>query len=638
MPARRPFRRISKTATLLMAASAVCTMPAVADGPLSPLDLGADAAAHNMEFSVGWHSPKQMKYTGLTTDQQADFVDSVASTFTAMQGMRINELLRTPEEYGNGSVENYNIFWLNRLIDELIIERGMEARLHALFYTPPPWMRDRQAGTVAEDWETLRVAMHRYATETVTYVNDRVEAATGEDPVIQWDVINETVTDSEYGQVVTLPTGDQATFFNRLWFRASKFAGPSGADDAPGPDHVKEVLRWTRNADANDVLIVNEALGPNRKIDKQDDFYNLIRWIKSAPDTPLDAVGLQFHIHMDEEDPDWQQLDEYLADLSALGVDIYITELDVKLPLALQDATAAEKEEAFLKQAELYREVTNLALRHPAVKQINIWGWTDEVTWKDRDEVIFFGKEEGYTPKPAAHYIRWALRNYPKATPRPDHLWKFDDFYDTNNRGFSYRTLEASRSGNVAVGSEPRAVGSGSLYLDGYSGLRLDGEDLDGREVEQIAAAFWFKADRLGGNRILLDLGGRENGLTIRLNDDQIQARIIGKTDGRVDPRTVEFGGIEMARWYHVVVSYADGDLTLQIDGADEHAAISSGDPIETIQLQKAGAIGESYERNGFNNGKFQFFEGHVDDVRLYMEEGLSLEDGKKLAAMRWVD
>ena len=640
MPSRFRNAALRRPLTVaLLAASAVLTSHAAAAPHAAEIDLGVDAAAHNMQFSLGWHSPKQMGTLGTNTDQQADFIASAASAFTSMQGMRINELLRTPQEYGTGDPATYNRFWLDRMIDELIIGRGMEARMHVLLYTPPPWMKERQAGTPAGSWEGLRHAMRTFVTNTMQYTNNRVKAATGEDPVIQWDVVNEAVTDSQFASLETLPTGDQAHFFRRLWFRASKFAGPSGPGLAPGPDHLKEALRWARDADGNDVLIINEALGPNRKRDKEDDFYNVIRWIKSDPGTPLDAVGLQFHIDMDEEDPDWDHLDNYLDSLAALGVDIYITELDVKLPLALQGKPIAELGEAFEKQALLYRDLTNLALRHPAVKQINVWGWTDDVTWKYRNEVIFHGRALDFAPKPAAHYIRWAFRNYPEATPRPDHHWKFDDPSDLNNRGFTYKRLAAEPAGKPKPGSPSRAVGSGSLYLDGSSSVRMDGPDVSDQEVEAFSVALWFKAEASTGNRVLLGLGGREHGITLRLSDsNRLQARIIGRTDGKRDDRTVDVPGIQIDRWYHVVVAYDDGDLTLQLDGADHFAEQEAGLPIEQIRFDKPGAVGESFNRNAFNNGKYQYFKGWIDDVRLYTGEALSIEDGKKLHQMQWRD
>jgi endo-1,4-beta-xylanase len=93
---------------------------------------------------------------------------------------------------------------------------------------------------------------------------------------------------------------------------------------------------------------------------------------------PIDGVGIQAHI-VDLEARDLATLEANLARLSALGLQVHITEMDVGLPV---DARGRVTDPAALqRQAEIYRRVAEACFRQPGCTAFQTWGFTDKYTW-----------------------------------------------------------------------------------------------------------------------------------------------------------------------------------------------------------------------------------------------------------------
>jgi endo-1,4-beta-xylanase len=99
----------------------------------------------------------------------------------------------------------------------------------------------------------------------------------------------------------------------------------------------------------------------------------------------LDVVGLQGHLQPQyPHDP--ARFDEFVHQLAALGVDIYITEFDVYDGTFPDDVVA--RDAAVAKTAEQFLQPT---LRHPAVKAL--------ITWELADNYSFYrGMYKGARP------------------------------------------------------------------------------------------------------------------------------------------------------------------------------------------------------------------------------------------------
>jgi endo-1,4-beta-xylanase len=143
-----------------------------------------------------------------------------------------------------------------------------------------------------------------------------------------------------------------------------------------GTAYVERAFRWARAADPDALLFYNdydtEGVNP-----KSDAVYAMVKDFR-ARGVPIDGVGIQAHI-VDLDAKDLDTIDENIARLAALGLQVHITEMDVGLPT---DASGRVADESLLRrQAEIYRRVAEACLRQPRCTAFQTWGFTDKYTW-----------------------------------------------------------------------------------------------------------------------------------------------------------------------------------------------------------------------------------------------------------------
>ncbi|HEX8628962.1 MAG TPA: endo-1,4-beta-xylanase [Catenuloplanes sp.] len=136
-----------------------------------------------------------------------------------------------------------------------------------------------------------------------------------------------------------------------------------------GDSYIADSFRWARAADPNAKLYLNDynVEGVNAKSDAM---YNLVRSFK-AQGVPIDGVGLQAHFVLGQVPATLQQ---NIARFAALGVDVAITELDVRMPLP---ATSAK----LTQQARDYATVVRACLAVSRCVGITVWSFTDRYSW-----------------------------------------------------------------------------------------------------------------------------------------------------------------------------------------------------------------------------------------------------------------
>jgi endo-1,4-beta-xylanase len=151
----------------------------------------------------------------------------------------------------------------------------------------------------------------------------------------------------------------------------------------PNYSYIERCFRWAHEADPQALLFYNEAEaeGVNRKSDA---IYAMVRDFRERG-VPIDGVGLQMHIahlHVDVA-----SISENIQRLTALGVQVHITEMDVALPV----------------DERVYAGCT----------AIQTWGFTDKYSWigshskKTEGAALLFDRE--YRAKPAYEAVRSAL-------------------------------------------------------------------------------------------------------------------------------------------------------------------------------------------------------------------------------------
>ncbi|MFG3497419.1 endo-1,4-beta-xylanase [Streptomyces sp. NPDC047886] len=210
-----------------------------------------------------------------------------------------------------------------------------------------------------------------------TVVNDHIatEAGRYKGRIDHWDVVNEAFNEDG--------TRRQSVFQRVL-----------------GDGYIADAFRAARAADPAAKLYLNDynVEGINAK---SDGMYNLVRSLK-AQGVPIDGVGLQAHLIVGQVPSTLRANIQRFADL---GVDVAITELDIRMPLPATDAKLS-------RQKADYKAVTEACLAVARCAGVTVWGFTDSDSWIPD---FFPGEgaatpyDENYQPKPAYYGIAEAL-------------------------------------------------------------------------------------------------------------------------------------------------------------------------------------------------------------------------------------
>ena len=162
--------------------------------------------------------------------------------------------------------------------------------------------------------------------------------------IAQWDVVNEPFT--EDGSL-------RNTVFRRI--------GNRYMDDAFAMAHA---------ADPAAKLFLNER-GIEVPGAKADGAFNTILKMKQRG-VPINGVG--FQMHADQVGPTAEQLTTQIARYAAIGVEVAITEMDVRLPVPVTTT-------ALQTQARLYGDALKACRVAPNCSTFVTWGFTDKYSW-----------------------------------------------------------------------------------------------------------------------------------------------------------------------------------------------------------------------------------------------------------------
>jgi len=209
----------------------------------------------------------------------------------------------------------------------------------------PIWIREAPQNSLQGH---MREFIHRMATRY------------GDDVAI-WDVVNE-------------PISDEGGYRDSIWYQAM------------GEDYIDIAFRQARESDPDGILLLNEY-DIAWDTPKTATLFPLLESLQ-AQGTPLDGVGFQLHI--DSEFDKFDEVEANFQRVADMGLDIYVTELDV----AIWDNSTGEAE-----QAQVYERILDICLNQPRCKALQIWGFTDQYSWRRNNSPLIF--DEDYQPKPA---------------------------------------------------------------------------------------------------------------------------------------------------------------------------------------------------------------------------------------------
>jgi len=198
------------------------------------------------------------------------------------------------------------------------------------------------------------------------------------DLMYSWDVVNEAVSDQ---------TGSgNATLKHNVWYPAV-------------PNYIDLAFQYARQAAPNLKLFYNDysAEGMNAKSDA---VYNLVKSMKQRG-IPIDGVGLQMHVG-ENYYPKPSDVQANIKRLADLGLEVHITEMDVKL-----NGQGSEQQK-LQDQANIYVDMLKACLTSDKCKSFETWGVTDKYTWLGSNlKPLEF--DENYQPKPCFTALANAL-------------------------------------------------------------------------------------------------------------------------------------------------------------------------------------------------------------------------------------
>jgi endo-1,4-beta-xylanase len=173
-----------------------------------------------------------------------------------------------------------------------------------------------------------------------------------------WDVVNEAI----------LPADGEARGLRKsFWY------------ERVGPDYVELAFRTARAADPHVRLTYNDygvELESPEDAGRRRLILDLLRNLKRR-DVPIDAVGIQSHVKAAQPYGFGKGLSDYIEAIRQMGLEVYLTELDVNEDdITTDDPTARD---AII--ARTYRDFLRVALANPAVKVVLTWDLSDRFTW-----------------------------------------------------------------------------------------------------------------------------------------------------------------------------------------------------------------------------------------------------------------
>ena len=223
---------------------------------------------------------------------------------------------------------------------------GIKVRGHNFVWHEalPTWF----AATVTKD------NARKFLTDHITTVASRYKGR-----MHSWDVVNEAIWIKD-GR----PDGLRSS---SPWFQML------------GPEYLDFAFKTARRADPKALLTYNEygiEYDTEDEAKKRAATLALLRRMKAAG-TPIDALGVQSHIYAGGPEVFGKGLRELLDGARSLGLQVFITELDVKDDgVSIDDVAQRDRI-----VADVYRNYLKTVLEGPEVKAVLTWGATDGNTW-----------------------------------------------------------------------------------------------------------------------------------------------------------------------------------------------------------------------------------------------------------------
>lgn len=240
---------------------------------------------------------------------------------------------------------------------------GLQVRGHTLCWHSqlPGWLTN---GTFTRS--SLQAILKNHITTIVTRYKGKVQ---------QWDVVNEPFNDSG------------GTLRTSIW------------QQVIGNDYIDSAFVWAHRADPDAELYLNDYSAEMYGTTKSNAMYNHVKLMK---DRKIPVTGVGFQCHFTVNAIDFGKLDQNIKRYASAGLDVIITELDIRIAVADYNADRAKW---LAYQAEDYRKMIRSCLDNPNCKTFVTWGFTDKYSWIPNFTNNVSGYalifDNSYIPKPA---------------------------------------------------------------------------------------------------------------------------------------------------------------------------------------------------------------------------------------------
>jgi endo-1,4-beta-xylanase len=283
------------------------------------------------EQPLRWHADRARFLVGAAVDMNALAKDRAYADLLAREvNAVVAENVMKPESL-QPSEGSFDYSVADRLV-AFARKHGMRVRGHTLVWHAqlPKWMNESRC----KDAELL---MRRHIQTVVRHFKGKIVA---------WDVVNEGIDDAD-------GVGLRQTF----WYRCV------------GPDYIEKAFQWAHAADPSAKLFYNDY-GIEQDGDKSEAVYALVKSLKEKG-VPIHGVGLQTHL---DGPISAIFLERYMKRLTDLGLEVQITEMDVRLKLPPSRGSLE-------RQAAAYGTVLSVCLANPRCSAFVMWGITDRYSW-----------------------------------------------------------------------------------------------------------------------------------------------------------------------------------------------------------------------------------------------------------------
>ncbi len=278
-------------------------------------------------------------------------------------------------------------------------------------------------------WEALRPTPDTFVFDDADTIIDEAEAngQSVRGHTLVWEVNLPAWLNDSLG-----PNGVRAAMLDHITTVVGRYEGRVGhwdvvneAVDAGGNLRPNVFYRAMGASYIADAFVAAHAADPTAKLTyndfgveipglKQDGVVALVGDLVDAG-VPIHEVGFQMHAHpydwangrIDQAD-----LREAIARFGALGVDVYITELDVRI-----DELGGASSDMLAMQRDVYHNVAAACHAEPACRGVTTWGFTDAHTYIPSGQPLPFDSD--YQSKPAAQGLREGISGHAAAAVAP---------------------------------------------------------------------------------------------------------------------------------------------------------------------------------------------------------------------------